>query len=327
MYNREKGYAFLSEYEGHWAFFQYVEIKKFFPGSIYYGDREYNVFNKYTSESLHAEGEFPWDILQPEQVVEYVSPPYGLNYAKCKGSVDWTQGEYVKPKLIREAFKLEKKPPHRSGTGALQPFGGGATFTDFLKPTGIALGILFLLQIVFSVLSERQLLFSKSFYVPPTANATVASALQGPEIDLPDGFTTRNLEFDLFSEVNNSWFAMGVTLIHQASGKEYDFETGVEYYYGYTDGEHWKEGSQRSEKILSAMPSGKYTMLIYPYTPSPAKSAGFTLTVYSDVTIWSNFWILALAIILFPIVQGIREHWHDRMRWSNSDYSPYGQDE
>jgi hypothetical protein len=117
--------------------------------------------------------------------------------------------------------------------------------------------------------------------------------------------------------------AVGVTLINTRTHQEYNFDIGVEYYAGYTDGESWSEGDRDAEKIISALPIGTYQMVLQPYRENYSSVNEFDLTVVQDVPIWSNFWVAMALIILFPGIQWLREYSFEKRRWMNSDYTPY----
>ncbi len=98
---------------------------------------------------------------------------------------------------------------------------------------------------------------------------------------------------------------------------------GVEYYSGYSGGESWSEGNQTTEKMISALPAGTYQILLQPYRENFSSINDFNLSIVADVPIWSNFWITAALILLFPAIHWLREYTFEKRRWMNSDYTPY----
>lgn len=326
LFNPLHGYAFLSEYDGHWNFFRYVgdlQHNHRFERTFDYQGHHFDLFNKYEGKAHFAVGEFPWDILEEQgKVWEYISPPYCMNKTISKGEISWMYGEYLEPEDIQKIFGIQSPPPTRVGIGANEPMSMSLTAGKSGFIVLVASILLLFMHIYFVYSCKEKLVFRQSFSVPATSILT--EPISAPAFELtPDLFGTTNMELILHAPVDNSWFATGVSLIHQPSGKEYYFEMGVEYYSGYTDGTNWSEGSKKKEKILSALPPGSYQMLIYPYQ-DPVRNIGhFNLEAREDVVIWSNFWILVLALWLIPIIQYTREYYFERSRWMKSDYSPY----
>lgn len=328
LFNPLNGYAFLSEYDGHWNFFRYVgnlQHNPLFEKNIEYEGYHYMLFNKYKSESHFAIGEFPWDILGEQgQVWEYICPPYSLNKLVSTSEISWMQGEYLLPEELQKVFGIQTPPPTRVGTGSTEPLSmslpAGKTGTAAL----VAFILLLALHIFFVSSSKEGFVFKESFPLSAGSHGNGAEPVGARTIELkPDQFGNTNMEFILQAPVQNSWFAIGVNLIHLQSGREYSFEMGVEYYSGYEGGESWSEGSKKEDKLLSSMPPGTYQMLIYPYLDSGNPIREFSLQIHKDLAVWSNFWIMSLLIWLVPFVQGIREYYFERSRWLNSNYSPY----
>jgi hypothetical protein len=123
--------------------------------------------------------------------------------------------------------------------------------------------------------------------------------------------------------VENSWLEAEITLVNEQTGAEQDLNLGVEYYYGYEDGESWSEGSRKSEEMLSAVPEGRYHLVIVPMKPT--ETANFEVWVKRDIPTWSNFWIALGLIFLIPTYQQYRKDSFEKQRWMNSDYSPYNE--
>ncbi|MDX5438366.1 MAG: DUF4178 domain-containing protein, partial [Pontibacter sp.] len=153
LFNPLHGYAFLSEYDGHWIFFRYLAdmpLKPTHASSIFYGNEEYSLFHRYSSKVKYAEGEFPWRVLEGvSKYAEYIAPPYMLVQEVSSDEVCWMQGEHMEPEEIRETFSVSGPLPERSGVGAVEPFGKEFSFQKVSAAGGIALGLLLVLQLIF----------------------------------------------------------------------------------------------------------------------------------------------------------------------------------
>lgn len=328
LFNPIHGYAILAEYDGHWNFFRFISDYthgKAHQGSFDYNELKFNLYNQYRTELLYAEGEFFWDIRdQNSTYSEYVAPPYMITRILSSRELTWMLGEYAKPEKIQAAFNVTQEMPLQSGIGASEPFSKGFSF-EFLK--NLALGALFLLIAIQAFLSftcKETLLHSSQYNLPAYTVTNNLPAQPGPTITINNSLTGKaNLQFRLQAPVDNNWLSIGVTLINTQSHHEYDFEMGVEYYSGYSGGESWSEGNQVTEKMISALPAGTYQVLLQPYREDYSSIHEFNLRIVADVPIWSNFWITAALILLFPAIHWLREYTFEKRRWMNSDYTPY----
>ena len=328
LFNPVSGYAFLSEYNGHWNYFQY--IADFTPGdgnfsSLRYQDQTFDLFHKYGSKVIYAAGEFSWNIsFGSPHHAEYISPPYILTRSRTEKESSWLLGEYQEPEVIKEAFKLEKPMPDRVDIGSTEVFSGDLPFSKIKKITAWAAGLLLLLQICLSLFSTEEMIAEASFDLRDTPTSMEPKPIVGPTFTLNSGFLhSSNLEFRLSAPVVNDWFAAGITLLNTKTGQEFDFDLGVEYYSGFEGGESWSEGSTQTDQVLSALPDGEYQMLIRPFKSETATAGTFYIAVLKNVTLWSNFWIILLLLGIFPALQYYRERNFEKRRWMNSDYSPY----
>ncbi|PRY07420.1 uncharacterized protein DUF4178 [Pontibacter ummariensis] len=333
LFNPLHGYAFLSEYDGHWTFFRYLAdlpLKETHASSIYYGVEEYKLFHRYSSLVRYAEGEFPWRILESvSKYAEYIAPPYMLVQEVSADEVCWMQGEHIEPEVLREIFSISGPMPERSGVGAIEPFSKEFSFQEVAKVGGIACGVLLVLQVLFLLFNRPGLLSDQSYMVPlpqEEYGPVRLSAISGPGFELNSPTGSSNLELELFAPVYNDWFALGITLINTKTNKVYDLELGTEYYEGYSGGERWHEGSKMNDVDLSAMPNGTYNVILQPYKDRLSRVDTFRLWVREDVPLWSNFWIVLALLAVVPLVQWLRHHSHEKSRWMNSDYSTYTYD-
>jgi hypothetical protein len=73
-----------------------------------------------------------------------------------------------------------------------------------------------------------------------------------------------NVEITLNAPVSNSWFEASIDLVNETTGDVRPFDIGVEYYFGYDSDGSWREGSQISSRVISAVPEGTYHLEIQP---------------------------------------------------------------
>ena len=328
LFNPVHGYAFLSEYDGHWNVFRFISDYshgKTDYHSFSYNNHKFELYNKYRSEVLYAEGEFFWDILDNSaHYTEYVAPPYIITRIISEKEISWMLGEYLEPETIKTAFNLNVDMPVQSGVGASEPFSTSFSFESLKVIVLVAILFVVLGQALFVRSCKETLLGSASFVLPDYSISNTLTPVAGPTITIPDSWLgTSNAKFKLYAPVTNNWLSTGITLVNTKTLREYDFEMGVEYYSGYEGGESWSEGSQSTEKLVSALPSGTYQIIIQPYRENYSSINNFDLSIVGDVPIWSNFWIVLLLVLVFPAIQWFRSYAFEKRRWMNSDYSPY----
>ncbi|MGV3588791.1 MAG: DUF4178 domain-containing protein [Adhaeribacter sp.] len=328
LFNPVHGYALLSEYDGHWTYFRFISDyshRKAHVTSFNYQGHAFNLFNKYQADVLFAQGEFFWDIYDDNcTYTEYIAPPLMVTRLVGNRELSWLLGEYLEPDVVKKALGIEQGMPLQSGVGAAEPFSTNFSFAAVKNAVLIALALLLIFQIFFSKTSQEKILNEGNYTLPASTITNTLPPQPGPVITLANTWSGKtNLEFILYAPVTNNWLSVGVTLANTKTHREYNFEMGVEYYAGYTDGESWSEGDRQAEKIISAIPMGTYQVILQPYRENYSSIDSFDLTIVQDVPIWSNFWVILGLIFLFPGIQWLREYSFEKRRWMSSDYSPY----
>ncbi|WP_207431268.1 DUF4178 domain-containing protein [Sabulibacter ruber] len=333
LFNPVHGYAFLSEYDGHWTFFRFISDisngAKRNTASLHYNGSDFKLYNKYRSQVLYAQGEFFWEITKDNsEYIEYVSPPYMLTLSVNKVEQTWMLGEHMEPETVQETFSIAAPMPYKIDVGAVEPFSQNFSLDFVSKIAGIAAALLLLIQVVLTIFHQNKVLLDKTFTVTEEAGRVSLVPVPGPTVEIGSSFLgSTNLQVFLSAPVTNTWFATGISLLNVKTGREYYVELGVEYYHGYEDGEHWTEGDSRTNQILSSIPHGTYQVYLQPSRETMAYGTTlpetFDLKMVQDVPIWSNFWITLLLLAAVPIVQAMRHYSFEKSRWMNSDYSPY----
>jgi len=132
-----------------------------------------------------------------------------------------------------------------------------------------------------------------------------------------------NVVIQSTASVNNSWLYLHMSLVNE-DGRAYNFGREISYYHGVDGGESWSEGSTSEEATLTAVPAGKYYLLIEPESSAPAVS--YSIQVRRDVPQWS-FLIIALgALALIPIFMKLRSGRFESRRWEEGDPQSSGGD-
>jgi hypothetical protein len=323
LFSPFRGYAFLSEYNGHWNFMWPIETdprNHTSQSNFVFQDRDYNLYQKYTAEVVYASGEFFFDVVDITSSTynyEYIAPPFIFALEKSDDSILWCEGEYFKKNEVAAAFSVPKNSlPSQKGIGYTQPFNASFSDKSLILFTVLVILITLVIQLTMNNSATDKLLFHAEY---TKAELTDQKVFVTPSFTLEHG--PKNLELYVFAPLSNDWFFSEFTLINETDGTEYNFTKEVQYYSGYEDGSTWTEGSKSGEAILSQIPAGKYHINIYPeFSPN---NQAFSVIVRHDVPFTSNFYVTCVGFLLFPLVYFIRKHHREQKRWSESDYSPY----
>lgn len=325
LFNPEKGFAFLSEFNGHWMFLQeldaFPKYKSLNAHSITAEDgEEYLLYNRYNPKLKDASGEFPEEVFHcgGRRISEYISPPEIriMEYDKDE-CVEWLKGEHISRNDIQKAFgnAVVFMPP-KVGTGAIEPV--PFTVNPYLLKVSAVISLLFLavVYLVTAGMAEKKLVYEQSF--------VMLGDQQNAYLSTPFTLTKKrsNLEIEIDANVSNSWFELSGILVNTKTGAEYEFSKGVEYYFGVSDGESWSEGSRTATVLLNEIPAGEYILRFSPASEAYNQLREFYVKAVADVPPGRNFFIVAVLMLLpFGLVYFFVFN-RERKRWEYSAFSP-----
>ena len=323
IFNPFRGYAFLSEYNGHWNFMWPIESdprNHVSQQHFEYQKNHYDLYQKYNADVVYARGEFFFDVVDmtaATQNYEYISPPHILALEQSDDSELWCQGEYFSRREIAEAFSISRsKLPGRNGIGYTQPFNSSFSEKALISFTVMMILLTLVIQLVMNNMSSDKIVFRAEYSKAELADQKV---LVTPSFTLANG--PKSLEVLLYAPLDNDWFFSEFSLISESDGTEYNFTKEVAYYAGVDDGYAWSEGSQTAEAFLSQIPAGTYHLNIYP--EFSFNNQAFSIVVRHDVPMFVNFFITCFGLLVVPLTYYLRRHYRETSRWSESDYSPY----
>ncbi|PWV50404.1 DUF4178 domain-containing protein [Chitinophaga sp. S165] len=325
LFNEREGFAFLSEYDGHWIYLR-EQGKTPAPDDLgirgfnYDGD-SFDLFNSYTYGIVTARGEFPGNTFNDGNVKcsEFISPPtlWAREQSPGEGIV-WFKGWHVDAGDLKKAFGDAIIRPTQSGVGVVQP-NGYVNLTKMLRNTLIAAGILILLHLAATSLNSERQLFEQQFSFPDTAH-TQTAVINNIHLEKRKS----NVMFKLYAPVENTWVEVEATLVNTKTGTEYSSSKGVEFYSGVEDGERWSEGDPQGTFYINEVPAGDYTLKL-----DAIREQGFfpvklyTIAAYYDVANTRNLFICLGLLLIWPIFKYFSTYFSERQRWSNSPYSAF----
>jgi len=320
LFNREQGFAWLIEDQGHWNHARSLSS----PPPVSRGQasfkrdgRQFKLFNSAHAEVTYVVGEFYWRVVVGETctVEDYVCPPLMLSREVNAKEATWSSAEYLLAAEVVAAFGIKAPPPPQKGVYANQP----NPLVDTHRRTCrlfwlFALGAT-LVHIAFAFLFAAQLVLKQSLVLSP---ANDEATLTSQEFVLNS--RARALLVRHSTDVANNWLSLTTTLVEKNTGDTYQGEQEVSYYQGVEDNESWSEGSPSDEMVFRAVPAGTYYLVIeYELgTDNPAAVVD-TLEVVRNPVAWSNFVLLLVFLVIFPLVSRWRRNAFETRRWSESD--------
>lgn len=322
LFNPVHGYAFLAEYNGHWNYLVPTHdhpVIHYHTRDFEFGGDGYDLYAKYRALTVYAQGEFPWDPLDDKPTAEeFVAPPLMLIQERGPDGVEWYRGEYTEPEEVWAAFAPPGPLPEKVGVAPTQTLRGHVRENTLKIVTAAALVLLLGLQVWLSVTAREQTVFNASF---PVVDSAYGQPIVTQAFTVGGGRAgTSNLKFNVWAPVQNEWLELDATLVNDDTGEEHAFVVGVEYYSGSEGGESWSEGSRSASRFISALPAGRYHLNLFPSKAPASRSLYFQLEARQDVSMFSNFYLTLLAVLLYPAFQWWRIRNFERLRWMNSDY-------
>ena len=329
LFNREHGFRYLSEYQGHW---NDIRNARGMPRQTRSGDKPAALFNGRTFDGFQTAvartdyvlGEFPWQVRANDTatVTDYVDPPLMLSAERTPQEVTWSLGEYVPGRQIWDAFKLPGDPPPAVGVYANQPspYAGKAA-----RYWGLyALFVLLLLAVcaVRLLSAARENIFQGSYVFQP---GTQEASFVTPVFEI--GSRASNVEIEVRTNLRNNWIYLNMTLINADTGDAFDFGREVSYYFGSDSDGAWTEGSMQDSAVLPTLPVGRYYLRIEPESEASSQPISYSVVVLRDVPS-PLYYLIALGVLLLPpIVVTMRSSAFEARRWQESDFGDSDDDD
>ncbi len=324
-------YRWLTEYNGHWNIVDVLSNPPAGNGAQELADVRWSgqSFKHFAStpvaEVIQVAGEFTWRVRRGEtsRVVDYVAPPLMLSRESTANDLSWSQGLYVEPVVLAEAFKLAGKLPTPIGVFANQPNPWGDSHQRICQLFWKRALCAIVLQAFFVfIASGTQLLRQDLVFSPQMADETQVT--REFEIrDKPRKIIVRNT-----TSLDNNWIGLNLTLVNKATGAAWPTGRELAYYYCRDGGESWSEGSRDDEVVFLNIPPGTYYLAVDPeMAPEKPVPVGDTLEVFTGGAGWSNFIMVMLFLVVFPVFTRLRFAAFEARRWAESDHAPESSDD
>jgi len=324
LFNAERGFAWLTEYQGHWNFARTLSN----PPSVSRGQASFwhkrdlfKLFSSGTAEVTYVVGEFYWRVSVGESclVEDYICPPRMLSRELTDKEVTWSESEYLEPETLSAAFGITAPPPKRIGVFANQPnplaerhrriwrlfwpLALAATCVQLFFYFFVSAQVVLEQPVVLSALNDDASLTTKEFV-----------------LDRP----VRSLRVKHSTNVDNNWVGLNTTLVEKNTGEAYQGAQEISYYSGSEGGESWSEGSRDDAIAFRNVPAGAYYLVIeYELGGDRNYNANYgvvdTVEVIRNPVPWSNYILVILFLLAFPLFSRWRRNAFEAERWNESD--------
>ncbi len=322
-------YRWLTEYNGHW---NVVDVLSRLPAThgagemndIDHGGQRFRHFSTTPiAEVVQVTGQFTWRVRRGEsvRVVDYVAPPLLLSRESSGKELNWSQGVYVAPEVIAEAFALKGQLPAPIGVYANQPNPWQETSGRILRLFLKLLLVAIVVQALFLLAGGGKQLLRQDFTFEPGRADEVQTrdfAITGK----PRKIAVRNT-----TSLDNNWIGLNLLLVNKMTGAAWPAARELAFYSGYDDG-HWTEGSRDDEVVFLNIPAGTYYLTVDPdMAPDRPVAVRDALEVRTAGAGWSNFVIVLLFLAIFPVFAFSRRLAFETARWAESDHAPESGDD
>lgn len=323
LFNPYKGFRWLTECLGHWNYVLALHElpKNRFGDKVTYLDQTYTFYDTYHAAVLYVIGEFYWRVKANDTCVikDYVSQPHILSLETVESEQVWSLAEYIEPETVQAAFKIQTALPEKIGASINQPFKQSKELSAVVTSGVIGCILLAVVGLFMLILSQKTTLV----YGEITANAPVKPtpswmAATSPEPVVNTDVTTPTFEitddkafltFALQAPVNNNWIELEATLVNEQTGKSIYFENGLEFYSGYDSDGYWSEGKKQDSMVFSAMPKGKYHLVLSANTA--ANQPGIPVKFqFKQGGFNSSNYFFALFLMLLPTFAGLGYYYY-----------------
>jgi hypothetical protein len=322
LYNREQGFRYLSEYQGHWNDITTVrslpeQATGSHPSARYLG-KTFKLFQTASATTDFVLGQFPWRVRAYDVagVSDYVAPPLMLSAERTDDETTWSLGEYTSGKRIWEAFGLEGKPPRPVGVFANQPSPHKGKAAWYWTLFGLLALLAAVAAVVRTTAAAREPVFSGSYEYTLTSTD---SSFVTPTFPVA---RQSNLEITISTNLSNNWLYYHLALINADTGDALDFGREVSYYSGTDSDGRWTEGNQRDRATLPAVPAGTYYLRVEPEGAGQAgPPVNYSIAVRRDVPNLLLYLLVIGVLLLPPIFVTLRSASFEGRRWQESDFS------
>jgi hypothetical protein len=317
LHNTAQGYAWITEADGHYNFVRAAaEVPKDAGTSmgkpaVRYLGRKFTHFSQAEAQVTYLVGEFYWRVRVGDGATcdDYVDPPLVLSSEKTGNEVTWSLGEYVEGPALWKAFGLKGKPPKPEGVAPnqLSPHKGR------VAPYWLAAFAF----IVLALVAQLAFLGLRATARPASISFTAAPNDPWHSVSSPleiGGWGSPPLVVRTTSDANREWLDVHYKLTNAETGQAYGLDRAM----GFRKLGSVMDGSSLDIAEIPAVEPGRYTLTI---DASAGQAVRGTVELHRESVGWSNFFLFAGFVLLWPVIAAMQSAAFETRRWSESDYA------
>lgn len=311
LFNPYHGFRFLSHAYGHWSWMRMIQDGPLGTSNLpelRYHKTSFKQLTQGEAEVTYVLGEFYWQVQvgNKAQTRDFVSPPNLLSVELEDGGLIWSLGTYLDPKLVEDGFGMPpKNKMARQGVGANQPNPHKANLR-WVLPTYLLSVLLTIVLFFVTDASLPNLAVLKETRMFPDTTDRVSAPFE-----ILNGISNVEVQLSVDSGLDNHWVEYQGVLHNLETNENYEFVVSAEYYYGYTDGENWTEGSKSADVILNEIPAGNYELVTSSLSDSVGKA---TLTIVRGAPIYTNVLGILFLLTLAPMILYFKSQGFEKQR-------------
>jgi hypothetical protein len=324
LYNVDDAYLWLAEENGHFVLNQPTQMapaRDPFSMSakqkVKVGDQDFQFYEAGYTTMVYVDGALPWQARSGDmfQYADLIRPPQMFGVETDGNEVEYFIGSYLKPEEAYEAFGItDKKPPKPYGVYPAQPFKRSGV-AKLVMLIGFLMALLNLGLAGWSFSKKGDLVFKQVF----SASQYLKESYSKPfKIDGGSIIALRT-----YAPLKNSWLSLQMAFVDvKKETVVAEVWNDIEYYKGYSGGEHWSEGSRSKTAFFRAPPPGTYKLIVkanggrWPARSLGARRENMVVRIYSGVVMSRYFVIGFFVILLIPLIVWWRGRSFESRRWA-----------
>jgi hypothetical protein len=170
-----------------------------------------------------------------------------------------------------------------------------------------------LIQILFLMFTQQKVVLDAAWEYNPRVAAT--ASVQSEPFSISG--RTSNVVVEISSTLEQSWAYFTLTLVNEDTGAARTFGREVAYFFGRDSDGSWSEGAPWDRAWLSAVPAGRYLLLVEPESP---RAVNYRVRLTHDVPRALWMWLAMGALVVPPLIFWWRQWRFEYRRWQESDH-------
>jgi predicted RNA-binding Zn-ribbon protein involved in translation (DUF1610 family) len=331
LFNLGGGFAWLSEYEGHWNYIlptthQPILFRKRGGEFVQYREQRFRHFQTSEAKVTFVLGEFYWRVAIGETALvrDFVAPPRLLSEERMARELLYSIGEYIEGGELRAAFRVERPFPEPLGVYANQPSPWTDRLPGYWRLFGLFAMVLLVMQIVFVSRDAGAPVFPMTVQLEPDHPELAQTT---PAFQWPAGRRDLDVVADLDSV--DGRIGLKAELVEATRATVWGRTEEVSAHYAH---EPLAPGHRRFAWRFPEVPKGRYYLVVSVVATGP-DAAGeapvvyrppltATLNIRRAKTSWGMFFLGLIALAAWPGLANWRSSAFETRRWMASDHPP-----